>query len=106
MAAKRKASTKRKPRAAAKKKAPKTRKPEAAAKKAVGRKAASKPQASPATAELDQRIAVIRNNLRELTEQAAAFSGASNEELVAERIAQQEAKLQLLLKEREALARR
>jgi hypothetical protein len=101
MAAKKKAPKKRNPRAAAKKKATKTRKP-----KAVRKKATSKPQASPATTELDQRIAIVRNNLRELSEQAAAYSGASSEELVAERIAQQEAKLQLLLKEREALARR
>ncbi len=100
MAAKKKASKKRKPRAAAKK-TTKTRKPTATRKKA-----ARKPQASPATTELDQRIAIVRNNLRELAEQAAAYSGASSEELVAERIAQQEAKLQLLLKEREALARR
>ena len=43
-----------------------------------------KPKApSPAQAEeiadLDQRIAVIRDNLRELVEQAAAYSGAADE---------------------------
>jgi hypothetical protein len=101
MAAKKKASKKRKPRAAAKKKIAKTRKPKAAKKKVV-RKAA----VSPAVAQLDERIAMIRNNLRELAEQAAAYSGASSEELAAERIAEQEAKLQLLLKERDVLARR
>lgn len=41
--------------------------------------------------ELDKRIAVIRDNIRELVEQAAAFSGAANEDLTAARIAQQEA---------------
>jgi hypothetical protein len=53
--------------------------------------------------ELDKRIAVIRDNIRELVEQAAAFSGAANESLTSSRIAQQEAQLDALLKEREAL---
>jgi hypothetical protein len=54
-------------------------------------------------AELDQRIAVIRDNLRELVEQAAAYSGAADESRTADRIADQEAKLAELLKRREAL---
>ena len=53
--------------------------------------------------ELDQRIAIARDNLRELTEQAAAFSGGGDEDLAAERIARQEAALKELIKEREAL---
>ena len=56
-------------------------------------------------AELDQRIAIIRDNLRELVEQAAAYSGAADEARNADRIADQEAKLAALLKEREALAK-
>jgi hypothetical protein len=56
-------------------------------------------------AELDQRIAVLRDNLRELVEQAAAFSGAADEARTADRIANQEALLAALLKEREALAK-
>ena len=55
--------------------------------------------------ELEQRIAVTRENIRELTEQAAAFSGAEDEARAAERIAEQEQLLATLLKEREALAR-
>jgi hypothetical protein len=55
--------------------------------------------------DLDQRIAVARENLRELTEQATAFSGAGDEELAAERIARQQQRLDALLKEREALAK-
>ena len=55
--------------------------------------------------ELDQRIAVVRENIRELTEQAAAYSGASDESRAADRIAEQEAQLAELLKERDALAR-
>ena len=56
-----------------------------------------------ALAELDQRIAIVRNNLRELVEQAAAYSGAADEARNADRIADQEAKLAILRKEREAL---
>ncbi len=55
-------------------------------------------------AELDQRIAILRDNLRELVEQAAAFSGAADEARMADRIADQEARLAELLKEREALS--
>ena len=53
--------------------------------------------------ELDQRIAIVRDNIRELTEQAAAFSGAQDESLAADRIAEQERSLSELLKERELL---
>ena len=53
--------------------------------------------------ELDQRIAIVRDNIRELTEQAAAFSGAQDESLAADRIAEQERSLSELIKERELL---
>ena len=56
-------------------------------------------------AELDEEIAAVRANLLELTEQAAAQSGAADEELAAERIAKQERLLANLLKEREAAAK-
>jgi hypothetical protein len=56
-----------------------------------------------ALSELDTRIAAIRENLRELFEQAAAYSGAADEERNADRIANQEAKLEALLKKRDAL---
>jgi hypothetical protein len=95
----RKATTKRKPRAAARKKA--------AAKKVARKKVVRKVVAAPpAVAELDGRIAVLRGNLRDLAEQAAASSGASNEELLSNRITEQEAKLQLLIKQRDELTRR
>ncbi|HXL98539.1 MAG TPA: hypothetical protein VN932_01310 [Rhizomicrobium sp.] len=58
-----------------------------------------------ALAELDAEIAVVRDNLRQLTEQAAARSGAADEDLAAERIAQQEAQLAALLKQRDSLAK-
>ena len=53
---------------------------------------------------LDERIAVIRDTIRELTEQAAALSGAGDEARLADRIADLEQKLATLLKEREALS--
>ena len=43
--------------------------------------------------EIDRDIAIVRDNLRQLTEQAAAFSGARDEELAADRISEQEARL-------------
>ena len=55
-----------------------------------------------ALAELDRRIAEVRENIRELIEQAAAYSGAADEALTADRIAKQDALLAELLKEREA----
>jgi hypothetical protein len=54
--------------------------------------------------ELDRRIATIRNIINELVEQAAACSGAANEERIANRIADLEDKLDALLKKRDALA--
>ena len=54
-------------------------------------------------AEIEKRIQVVEENLRQLVEQAAAYSGAADEERNADRIAGQQAKLDALLKEREAL---
>ena len=60
--------------------------------------------ADPATlTELEERIRAVRENIRVLTEQAAAFSGAADEERNADRISEQDALLAKLLKEREAL---
>ena len=53
--------------------------------------------------ELDERIAIVRDNIRELTEQAAALSGAEDETRAADRIADQERRLADLLKEREQI---
>jgi hypothetical protein len=53
--------------------------------------------------ELDIRIATIRENIRELIEQAAAYSGAADEDRNADRIADQDAHLAELLKKRDAL---
>jgi hypothetical protein len=62
------------------------------------------PEGSLTIAEIDDRIAIARNNLRDLVEQAASYSGASNEELMSQRIAEQEAKLKLLKKQHEELS--
>jgi hypothetical protein len=56
-------------------------------------------------AELDAEIAAVRDNLRQLTEQAAAQSGAADEDLAADRIAQQQALLDRLVKQRATIAK-
>ncbi|ETR75619.1 hypothetical protein X566_23330 [Afipia sp. P52-10] len=53
--------------------------------------------------ELDRRIAILRDNIRQLIEQAAAASGGETEERNAARIAQQTEELERLVKERDAL---
>ena len=55
--------------------------------------------------ELDDRIAILRANLRQLTEQAAALSGAGDEARIADRIAEQEAELDRLTRQREAMGK-
>jgi hypothetical protein len=56
-----------------------------------------------ALADIENRIQIVEDNLRELIEQAATYSGAADEERNADRIAEQQTKLDALLKEREAL---
>ncbi len=56
--------------------------------------------------ELEERIAAVRDNIRQLVEQAAAFSGAEDEARNAERIAQQNAELDRLVRERDALLKK
>ena len=54
--------------------------------------------------EIDDRINAARENLRELIEQAAAYSGAADEDLMSQRIAEQEALLDRLMKRRAELS--
>jgi hypothetical protein len=56
--------------------------------------------------ELDDRIAVVRDNLRQLVEQGAGSSGATDEDRNADRIAQQTAELEALIKQRDALGKK
>jgi uncharacterized small protein (DUF1192 family) len=53
--------------------------------------------------ELDNRIAILRDNIRQLVEQAAASSGAQDDERTSERMAQQQEELDRLVKARDAL---
>lgn len=53
------------------------------------------------SSELADRIAIVRDNIRQITEQAAAQSGAADEERNAERLQIQNEELEALLKEQE-----
>lgn len=53
--------------------------------------------------ELDARIAIIEDNLRDLVEQAAAYSGGNDEDRASDRIAEQQQELDALKAQREAL---
>jgi uncharacterized small protein (DUF1192 family) len=57
-------------------------------------------------AELERRIAIARDNIRQLIEQAAANSGAGDESRNADRIAQQQEELERLTKQRDALLKK
>ncbi len=56
--------------------------------------------------EIDARIGIIQDNIRQLIEQATATSGAESEALVSDRIAQQTEELERLTHERDALAKK
>jgi len=56
--------------------------------------------------ELEDRIAIVRDNIRQLIEQAAAFSGAADEDRNADRLAEQNEELERLVKERDALLKK
>jgi hypothetical protein len=56
--------------------------------------------------ELDDRIAIARDNVRQLMEQATAYSGAADEERNADRLAQQNDELERLLGQRDALLKK
>lgn len=53
--------------------------------------------------ELNDRIAIVRDNIRQLTEQAAAMSGAADEARNADRIAALQEGLDGMLEQRKAL---
>jgi hypothetical protein len=57
-------------------------------------------------ADIEDRIAVIRDNIRQLTEQAAAMSGANDEARNADRIAQQQDELDRLVKQRDEMQKK
>jgi len=59
-------------------------------------------ESSLSLSELNRRIAILRDNIRQLVEQAAGASGEQNEERIADRIAQQNEELEKLTKEQDA----
>lgn len=56
--------------------------------------------------EVEDRIAIVRANIRQLIEQAAAYSGAADESRNADRIAEQEEELKRLLARRDELTKK
>ena len=59
----------------------------------------------PTIAELNERIAILRQNINDLVEQAAAYSGAEDENRAADRIEDQQRELTRLIELRDALLR-
>jgi len=59
----------------------------------------------PTIAELNERIAIVRQNINDLVEQAAAYSGAQDENRAADRIEDQQRELARLIELRDALSR-
>jgi hypothetical protein len=56
--------------------------------------------------EPNDRIAILHDNMRQLVEQAAGSSGARDEERTSERIAQQQAQLDKVVKQRDAMLKK
>ena len=54
-------------------------------------------------AELNDRIAILHANIRQLVEQAAGSSGARDEDRISDRLAQQNEQLEKLIKQRDDL---
>jgi hypothetical protein len=57
-------------------------------------------------AELNDRIAVLQDNIRQLVEQAAAVSGEQSDERIADRLERQNAELDRLTEARDALLKK
>ena len=72
----------------------------------VGKSQAEVTMPDPSIAELERDIALVRENINELIEQAAAYSGAGDENRNADRIAQQEEELARLVKLRDEVLKR
>ena len=56
--------------------------------------------------QIEDRIAITRDNIRQIVEQAAAQSGAGDEERNADRLAQQQEELEALIKQRDEMLKR
>jgi hypothetical protein len=56
--------------------------------------------------QIDDRIAILRDNIRQLIEQAAANSGAGDEARNADRLAQQQEELDALTEQRDEMLKK
>ena len=63
-------------------------------------------ESSLSLSELNDRIAILQDNIRQLIEQAAALSGGQNEERNSDRIREQSEELEKLLKARDTLQKK
>ena len=63
-------------------------------------------ESSLSLSELNDRIAILQDNIRQLVEQAAGASGERSEARIADRITQQNEELEKLTKERDARAKK
>jgi uncharacterized small protein (DUF1192 family) len=59
-------------------------------------------ESSLSSTELNNRIRILEDNIRQLIEQAAAASGERNEARIADRLSQQNEELERLTRERDA----
>ena len=59
-----------------------------------------------AVSEMENRIAILRDNIRQLIEQAAAQSGAGDDARISDRIADQTQELEELIAARDALRKK
>ena len=62
-------------------------------------------ESSLSSAELNNRIRILEDNIRQLIEQAAAASGEQNEARIADRLSQQNEELERLTRERDIRSR-
>ncbi len=60
-------------------------------------------ESSLSLSELNDRIAILQDNIRQLVEQAAGASGAENQKRISDRIDRQNEELEKLTGERDAL---
>jgi hypothetical protein len=63
-------------------------------------------ESSLSLSELNDRIAILQDNIRQLIEQAAVASGEQNEQRVADRLNQQNDELERLTQERDARSKK
>ena len=63
-------------------------------------------ESSLSSAELNDRIRILEDNIRQLIEQAAAASGERNEARIADRLSQQNEELERLTRERDARSKK